>query len=126
MRLRLAKRKNSHGLGNVVNFRNSITWGAALLVSTALVSSCGCGGRGAASILGLAVPQNSSQSATSNVVLGQVPISHPLPLQPPPPHGQRLFPDTTVGIHALQVFDEDHENIISPSQGTADGSRYAS
>ncbi len=61
----------------------------------------------------------------SQIAIGQLPINHPLPLQPPP-HGQHLFPDTTVGIHALQVFDQDHDNVISFSQGTADGSRYAS
>ena len=93
-----------------------------MLVGAALVSSCGCGGRGAASVLGLAVPQGAAHSATSQIVIGQLPVWHPLP----PWQGQRLFPDTTVGIHALQVFDEDHDNIISFSQGTADGSRYAS
>ena len=34
--------------------------------------------------------------------------------------------DTSVGIHALQVFDEAHGYTISAAEGAADGQRYAS
>lgn len=54
------------------------------------------------------------------------PLPTPTPPPTPPPPPNNFFPDTTVGIHALQVFDEAHDHIITSSQGVADGSRYAS
>jgi len=128
MRLRLEK---AHLVvwGNDLNIRLSLKRNAALLAGAALVSLSGCGGHGAANVLGLTVPGSATQSAASQFVIGQVPESNPPmggPPHQPPPHGQGFFPDTTVGIHALQIFDQDHGNMITIGQGIADGSRYAS
>src|SRR4030088_669931 len=88
---------------------------AAALTAGAFLCLTACGGHGGSSGMSL-LPQMPNEL---------------LYTQPGPAPAQTFAPsafmaNTSVGIHALQVFDEAHGFVITPAQGIAHGVHYAS
>ncbi len=97
-----------------------------LVMSASLLASLGCGGGSAGSPVGLSVPQDAG---------GEMPFSRsrfgaagndadrrdaPAQFAKSP-----YLEDTTNGFHAIQIFDEIHNNIITVPEAEDNGNRYA-
>jgi hypothetical protein len=88
---------------------------AAMLTAAATVCLAACGGHAGGTGLSI-LPQPPNESVDT--------VPGPAPRQSFEPNA--FLANTSVGIHALQVFDEAHGYTISSAQGIADGPRYAS
>ena len=80
--------------------------------SSSVLSACGA--HGASSSVFSAVPDEERSTHGGSIGPAQAYALSP------------FMADTSVGIHALQVFDEAHGFTISAAEGAADGQRYAS
>jgi len=87
---------------------------AAVVWAGVFLSLSACGARGGPSATLL--PQSVIRSFGAQRTVG---TTRAYALSP-------FMADTSVGIHALQVFDEAHGHMISAADGAADGQRYAS
>jgi hypothetical protein len=87
---------------------------AAVIAAVAVLCATACGGHAGNSGLSI-LPQLPSGAIEKGL--------DPSPVQTFATSA--FMTNTTVGIHALQVFDEAHGYMITAAQGIADGARYA-